>query len=322
MPALESLKVVYFGTPPFAAEVLHYLVDNGVNVAAIVTQPDRPSGRGEKLRPPAVKAMAQKLELDIPIHQPEKASSPEFSAVLEELDADIFVVVAYGEIVKQHLLDMPKRACLNLHASLLPKYRGAAPIQRCIMEGEKESGVTVMHMAMKMDSGDIIKMVKVPIPQEMTSGQLEEELCTVGKRALLDVLREFAEGEPSRVVQDHSQVTFAAKVNPIDGLVTWENSAQATHDQIRGVTPRPGAWCKVLINGDEKRLKIWQSRVVEREGQRAGEIIPSKNEFLVACREGVVALDEVQLEGKRRMNGADLIRGYGPSLQMLAPQGA
>src|ERR1700722_12681047 len=168
------MKVIFFGTPPFAAHVLEYLLSQCIHVAAVVTKPDRPKGRSRVPLPTPVKLIAQQQIPPIPVYQPELVSDPEFADVLIPYQADLFVVVAYGEIIKQHLLDMPKLGCINLHASLLPKYRGAAPIQRCILEGETETGVTIMHMVKKMDAGDIIKTVKIPIHPDRTYGDLEK----------------------------------------------------------------------------------------------------------------------------------------------------
>ena len=310
MPDLSSLRVVYFGTPQFAAEVLAYLLENQVQICAVVTQPDRPQGRGERLTPTPVKKVAQKLRPEIPIFQPEKASAEDFAETLKSFEADLFVVVAYGEIVKEHLLQMPKRACINLHASLLPKYRGAAPIQRCIIAGEPESGVTIMHMAKKMDAGDVIAMETTPITPEVTAGELEVELCRSGKELLLKSIADFAAGEPPRTVQDHEQATFAPKVTPEDGLLDFSKTATELHNQARGVTPRPGAWCKMLVRGQEKRLKVWKTAVESEIQGEPGEIKALKNAFTVACSEGGLRLIEVQLEGKRRMLGEELLRGY------------
>lgn len=308
------MNIVYFGTPPFAAAVLAYLIEQGIIPRAVVTQPDRPQGRGEKLRAPAVKAVCQKLAPEIPIFQPDKASAPDFAPVLEALSPDLFVVVAYGELVKQHLLDMPKRGCINLHASLLPKYRGAAPIQRCIMAGELESGVTVMHMVMKMDAGDIIATESVPISEDMTAGALEGVLCERGKALLTSVIREFEKGEPSRCAQDPGQVTYAPKLSPEDGELLWEREAQALHDLVRGVTPRPGAWCALELKGQSKRLKILRSRVVQGSASPSELIQDPQGRFLVGCGRGILELVEVQLEGKRVMSGVDFMRGYGSQL--------
>lgn len=308
------MNIVYFGTPVFSAEVLRFLVEQGINPVAVVTQPDRPQGRGERLRPPAVKAMCDTLGLEIPIFQPEKASDPGFAPHLQALNPDLFVVVAYGEIIKEHLLNMPSRACINLHTSLLPKYRGAAPIQRCIMNGEQETGVTIMHMAKKMDAGDIIAVEKLPVPEEMTAGELERDLCAKGSELLFRVIQEFEKGTPLRIPQDHSLATLAPKVHPEDGEVSWSLPAKNIHDQVRGLTPRPGAWCRVRIGEKEKRLKLLKTAVLDGQfSESVGEFFFDKSTGVagVSCQGSRLVLLEVQLEGKRAMSGADFLRGYG-----------
>ncbi|MBA3603356.1 MAG: methionyl-tRNA formyltransferase, partial [Parachlamydiaceae bacterium] len=171
------MKVVFFGTPPFAAKLLKVLLEQGFSIVAIITKPDKPQGRSKEPLFPAVKETALLYAPNIPLFQPEFVSAPDFAPTLAQFDADLFVVVAYGEIIKQHLLDMPRLGCINVHASILPKYRGAAPIQRAIIGGEEESGVTIMQMVRKMDAGDMIRVAKVPIGQNMIYGELENELC-------------------------------------------------------------------------------------------------------------------------------------------------
>ena len=306
------MRVIFFGTPTFAAQVLEDLLHHQIEVVAVVSKPDRPKGRSGSPIPTPVKMSTLNHNIAIPIYQPERVSDLEFADTLKAYDADLFVVVAYGEIIKQHLLDMPKRGCINLHASLLPKYRGAAPIQRCLIEGEQESGVTIMHMVKKMDAGDMIKKVVVPISNEMTFGELEEALCEVGKKALLDVIEEFVKGEPSRTPQDMAQVTFAPKIELEDCEVDWKRSAQELHNLIRGVNPYPGAWCYVLIRGEKKRLKINTTRIVAMHVQQPGKILnqeQTKGNLLISTSEDALELLEVQLEGKKKMTSEELMRG-------------
>lgn len=306
------MRVVYFGTPPFAARVLEYLLNNGVEIVAVISKPDRPKGRSLEPVPTPVKQAALSFNSNLLVYQPETVSAPEFAPVLTACNADLFVVVAYGEIIKQHLLDMPKRGCINLHASLLPKYRGAAPIQRCIIAGEKETGVTIMHMVKKMDAGDMIKKVVVSIEPDTTFGELEETLCTEGQKALLDVIQEFATGEPERTPQDHSQATFAPKIELEDCEIHWDRPALDLHNLIRGVNPYPGAWCYVWVKGEKKRLKISQSRVVPCQKAAPGIFLNSKqanSNLLIATSDQALELLEVQLEGKKSMTSAELARG-------------
>jgi methionyl-tRNA formyltransferase len=305
------MKVVYFGTPEFAASVLKFLLDHHIDVVAVISKPDRPKGRSGSPVPTPVKAACLALAPHIPIYQPELVSDLSFADTLRAYQADLFVVVAYGEIIKQHLLDMPRLACINLHASLLPKYRGAAPIQRSIIEGEGVSGVTIMHMVKKMDAGDMIEQVQVKIDDEMTYGELEESLCKVGELALLKVIKAFEQGTPPQITQDTSKVTYAPKLELEDCEVKWDLPAQQIHNLVRGVNPHPGAWCYVTVKGLVKRLKISKTRIVDQCGI-AGTILnkeATKGNLLVATQDKALELLEVQLEGKKKMSSEELMRG-------------
>lgn len=304
------MKIIFFGTPYFAAEVLKHLLENGVNVVAVVTKPDKAQGRSGTPMPTPVKLVAQDHQPPLPIHQPEIVSDLEYAPLLKKYDADLFVVVAYGEIMKQHLLDMPKVGCINLHASILPKYRGAAPIQQCLIKGETESGVSIMHMAKKMDAGDVIRIVKVPIDSEMTYGELEKSLLHTGSKALLETIRDFEKGIINRQPQDHSQATFAPKIELEDCQIHWNLPAQTIHNLVRGVNPHPGAWCFVEIKGQKKRLKIFKTKVVNDVIGKPGEILVSNKEnLIIGCSQGSLSLLELQLEGKKPMPATDLLRG-------------
>lgn len=302
------MKVVYFGTPVFAAQVLAYLLDHHVNIAAVITKPDRPKGRSGDPVPTPVKVQAQAC--NIPVFQPALVSAPEFAETIASFHADLFVVVAYGEIIKQHLLDMPAMGCINLHASLLPKYRGAAPIQRSIMAGDEKTGVTIMHMVRKMDAGDIIKVVEVPIAPQDTFLDVEQRLCFEGQKALLDVIHDFEKGIVQRIPQDHTQATHAQKIELEDCEVLWTQPAQTIHNLIRGVMPDPGAWCYVSIRGQRKRLRVFRSEVVEMSSSVPGEILCyGKEGLIVACGQQALRILELQLEGKKAMLAEELMRG-------------
>ncbi len=310
------MRVIFFGTPLFAAHVLEYLLQHQVNIVAVISKPDRPKGRSGSPVPTPVKTAALAFNPQLPVYQPEIVSAPEFADVLKPYEADLFVVVAYGEIIKQHLLDMPRKACINLHASLLPKYRGAAPIQRCIIEGEKETGVTIMHMVKKMDAGDMIEKVIVPISPDMTFGELEQALCEVGKKALLNVIQAFEKGEPPRTPQDHSQATLAPKIELEDCEIQWIQPAHQLHNLVRGVNPYPGAWCYVTVRGEKKRLKISRTRVVPCEITQPGAILnanQTKGNLVIATTDQALELLEVQLEGKKSMSSEELTRGLSRS---------
>jgi methionyl-tRNA formyltransferase len=307
------VKVIFFGTPQFAADVLEHLFEQEIEIVAIVTKPDKPKGRSGVPAPSPVKMKANSLKSHIPIFQPDLVSKAELAEVFSSFQADLFVVVAYGEIIKQHLLDMPKLGCINLHASLLPKYRGAAPIQQCLINGEIESGITIMQMVKKMDAGDIIKMVKVPIDPDITYGELEKVLCEVGKKALVDVILEFQKNTIQRIPQDDSKATFCPKIELEGCKINWDAPAQTVHNLVRGVNPRPGAWSYVKIKDKLLRLKVNKTQLLEEIKGDSGKIIKyGPDSLIISCREGAVSLLEVQLEGKKAMLAKEMIRGIPP----------
>lgn len=320
------MKIVFFGTPHFAAKILDYLCKQGVNVAAVVSKPDKPKGRSNKPVPTPVRLVAE--ERGLPLLQPEKVSTEECAEQLRRYDADLFVVVAYGEIISQSILDIPRLACINIHASLLPKYRGAAPIQTAIIEGEEETGITIIHMARKMDAGDIIKAEKVAIAPNETCGDLEVKLCELACRLVFDVIQDFAQGVEERTPQDESMVTFAPKIELEDCEIDWLWSAQDIHNLIRGVNPYPGAWCFAYFKGEEKRLKIFGSEVLKGESLpkallEPGELlIDSKRGVIVGCGDGALSLQSLQLEGKKVMSGKEFASGLTPKSLTLFSEGS
>lgn len=305
------MKVIFFGTPHFAADVLSYLLKNGIEIAAVVTKPDRPQGRSGTPIPTPVKKIAESWQPSIPVFQPEIVSAMEYAPILESFQADLFVVVAYGEIIKQHLLDMPKIACINLHASLLPAYRGAAPIQRSIMNGEIETGVTIMHMVKKMDAGDMIAVKKVSIGPNMTYGELEKELCNVGSELLLQTINDFEYGRTKRIPQDHSLATLAPKIELENCQIDWNQPAQHIHNLIRGVNPYPGAWCQINIRDQKKRCRVISTHLISQNTSgKPGQIVPSpKGRLYIQCGEGVIELLQIQIEGKKPMAVEEFLRG-------------
>jgi methionyl-tRNA formyltransferase len=304
------MRVVFFGTPSFSAIVLQYLLENGIDVCAVISKPDKPKGRSAELIPTAVKVVAQSQIPPIPIFQPELVSSLEFADVLKPYDVDLFVVVAYGEIIKQHLLDLPKKGCINLHTSLLPKYRGAAPIQRAVIDGEHETGVSIIHMVKKMDAGDVIEMVKVPIEENDTFGDVEKKLLEAGSKVLLEVINQFERGDVTATAQNHEAVTFAPKIELEDCEINWSQPAQTIHNLVRGVNPYPGAWCRVSVKEQSKLLKVYTTIVLKGISGKPGEIISSDNTgVVVACGQDALKILELQLEGKKRMAPSELLRG-------------
>lgn len=305
---ISSLRVVFFGTPSIGARVLRFLWENGVNIVGVVSRPDRPQGRHQHLQPTAVKLEALSLSPSLPVYQPELVSSAESVEFLKTLQPDLFVVVAFGEIVKQNLLDLPVKGCLNLHTSLLPKYRGAAPIQRCIMAGDVESGITIMQMVRKMDAGQMYEKVSVPVSADMTFGELEEQLTLVGQEALLRVIKKFVQGPVSGEVQDEAFVSFSPKVELEECEIDWKRPAKELHNLVRGVNPYPGAWCYGWLKGEKKRIKIHRTKKVDLEGIPASQ--PYSDRLWIACGSGGLELLELQLEGKKRLSGLEWLRGF------------
>ncbi len=304
------MRIIYFGTPPFAAETLKHLIENGIEVLAIVTKPDRPRGRSGKPAFSAVKEFATKNFPAIPLYQPDKASTPAFEEELRRYGADLFIVVAYGEIMKQHLLDLPKEGSINLHASLLPKCRGAAPIQFALLDGAKESGVTIIEMVLKMDAGDMLAQEKIPISKEMNCAELEEKLCTLGSETLLRVIRKFSHHYSQKKPQDPKEATYVQKIDPSMAEIDWDQDAETIHNQIRAFSPRPGAWTQVEIGGHFKRLKIFKSKITNESGSPGSPLSFSKSEWIIACKNGSLSLLEMQLEGKKRLSIAEFAVGF------------
>lgn len=306
------MRIVFFGTSRFAAGVLSYLIEKKqVEIAAIVTRPDRPQGRSLRLSHSPVKEEAVKLLPNVPLFQPEKASIDEFATVLGSFDADLFVVVAYGEIIKHNILTLPRLCCINIHASLLPKYRGAAPIQRCLMAGEKETGITIIEMVRAMDAGPMIERVKVAIPETMTFGELEPKLLEAACIGLSNAIRAFEENRVVKEVQKEEAATYAAKLMPSDEKIDWNHPAVTLHNLIRALSPTPSAWCMIRIGNEEKRLKIKRS-LVRRDlqpGKPREIILAGKDALVVSCGKETLQLLEVQLEGKKSMPVPDFLRG-------------
>jgi len=313
------MKIIFFGTSHFAARILASLLENNHSIVAVVTRPDRLTGRHQHLSTPPVKEMAIKLSPNIPLFQPEKASTPEFAEVLKAFEADLFIVVAYGEIIKKNLLEIPKAGCINIHASLLPKFRGAAPMQRCLMAGEKQTGITIIDMTPQMDAGDIIAMQALPVPDEMTLGELDEKLCALSIQMLFSVIQQFQAKAVVKTPQDHTLATLAPKLSAEEEKIDWSKTAQQIHNQIRALSPFPGAWCSITIGPDVKRLKIKKSQVVPSSQAAApGTVLSLRKEgWTIACGQDALRLLEVQLEGKRAMSADECLRGIHQQVSVL-----
>jgi methionyl-tRNA formyltransferase len=310
------MRIVFFGTSSFAARVLAKLIEHEHQIIAVVTRPDRVKGRHLQASPPPVKEIFQKIKPDIPLFQPEKASAPEFASLLKEFHADLFVVVAYGEIIKKNLLEMPRLGCINIHASLLPKYRGAAPIQRALMAGENKTGITIIEMSAQMDAGDVLAIEAIPVPDSMTFGELEPLLCELSCKLLFEVIGQFEKGTVVRLPQDHALSTLAPKMTAEEEQIDWRRPAAELHNQIRALSPSPGASCQIMLGNDKKRLKIKRAEVIDRSGNPGAILSFGKEGFIVACGENALRLLEVQLEGKKTMPAGDFIRGIHHSVSM------
>lgn len=303
------MRIVFMGTPDFAVGSLQALCESGKHeILAVVTQPDRPKGRGNKLLQTPVKEYA--LAQGLTVYQPQKVKTPEFVELLHELQPELIVVAAFGQFLSKEILELPKYGCINVHASLLPKYRGAAPIQYAIIKGEKESGVTIMQMDIGMDTGAMLDKVVVPIAENTTMGELHDALREQGAALLLQVIDKIATGTAVAEPQDNEQATYATLLDRSMEHIDWSKTAQEVHNLIRGFNPAPSTFTK-LPNG--KSLKIWGSKMTGKSSAAAaGTVIETgKHSFFVACGEGVLEITEVQPESKKRMPAQVFLNGRG-----------
>ena len=323
------MKIVFMGTPDFAVTTLQALIDSGHEVIAAVSQPDKPFGRKAELRPTPVKAAAEAA--GIPVLQPRRLRDPKFTEQLEQLAPDVIVVAAYGKIIPEFILNLPQYGCVNVHASLLPKYRGAAPIQWAILDGEPETGVSIMQMNEGLDEGDILNMSRVAISDTETGGSLFDKLAAEGGRLLVETLQLLEEGKirPEKQPAD-SPTPYARMIVKEDGLIDWKRSAAEIERQVRGLDPWPGAYTRL----DGKMFKVLRSHVpAEGEtnvsgydkmnptgcGMTIGSVLAAGKEGIDVCTgDGILRITEVQLEGKKRMAAADFLRGHAikPGLQL------
>ena len=303
------MRIVFMGTPDFAVGSLQALCESCKHeILAVVTQPDRPKGRGNKLLQTPVKEYA--LEQGLTVYQPQKVKTPEFVELLHELQPELIVVAAFGQFLSKEILELPKYGCINVHASLLPKYRGAAPIQYAIIKGEKESGVTIMQMDIGMDTGAMLDKVVVPIEENTTMGELHDALREQGATLLLQVIDKIAAGTAVAEPQNNEQATYATLLDRSMEHIDWSKTAQEVHNLIRGFNPAPSTFTK-LPNG--KSLKIWGSKMTDKSSAAAaGTVIETgKHSFFVACGEGVLEITEVQPESKKRMLAQVFLNGRG-----------
>ena len=301
-----SMRILFMGTPDFALFSLRALVESGEEVIGVVTQPDKPKGRGYALTPPPVKVYA--LEQNLPVYQPKTLRGEEFAELLSELAPELIVVVAYGKILPVNVLDFPKYGCINVHGSLLPEYRGAAPMQRAIIDGKQETGITTMCMADGIDTGDMLLRRTVAIEENDNFETVHDKLGECGAEVLLDTLRALRAGALVPIRQDEALATYAAKIEKEDCLIDFDRPARQVHDQIRGLSPIPLAFTHTP---DGKLLKVIASkRCEESYDAPAGRVVALEGgKITVACKEGAVALLSVLPEGKKRMSAADFING-------------
>ncbi len=296
----EALRIVFAGTPEFAAEHLKALLDTPHRLVAVYSQPDRPAGRGQKLTPSPVKQLA--LQHDIPVYQPQSLRDPAAQAELAALAPDLLVVVAYGLILPQAVLDIPRLGCINSHASLLPRWRGAAPIQRAIEAGDSESGVTVMQMEAGLDTGPMLLKVHTPIAAEDTGGSLHDRLAALGPQVVVEAIAGLAAGSLVGEVQNDSLATYAHKLNKDEARLDWTRPAVELERLIRAFNPWP--ICHSSLN--ETPLKILAGHLVEGQGQPGTILAASKDGLTVACGQGALCLTRLQLPGGKALNFADL----------------
>ncbi|MBD5509577.1 MAG: methionyl-tRNA formyltransferase [Lachnospiraceae bacterium] len=306
------MKIVFMGTPDFAVGALQALIEAGHQVAAVVTQPDKPKGRGKELQMTPVKACA--IAHDIPVFQPVKIKDPEAVAALRGYQADIFVVAAFGQILSEEILAMPKYGCINIHASLLPKYRGAGPIQWAIIDGEKKTGVTIMQMEKGLDTGDMLMQTEVEITSRETADTLHDKLAAAGARLIVEALTKIEAGQVVARKQNDAESCYAKMLTKSMGRIDWSMEAEKLDCLIRGLISWPGA--ATLLRG--KTLKIWEEEPADAdsfEAQTAAKepgtvLAVEKDAFYVQTGAGVIKVTEVQPEGKRRMAVKDFLLGY------------
>jgi methionyl-tRNA formyltransferase len=297
------MRVVFIGTGEIGVPVLRSLLDSKEHdLAAVVTQPDKPAGRDQKMTPPPVKAaLAGK---NISILQPVRIKDREAIEQIHALAPDAIVVMAYGQILSKDVLKIPKKACLNLHASLLPRHRGASPIQAAIVAGDGETGITVIYMAEGLDTGDMLLQRKIDISPDDTGDSLHDRLAQIAPEALHESLRLLAAGNAPRIAQNDALATYAPKLRRDDGKIDWTESAEVIERKIRAFNPWPGAFTML----GEKKLKILGARIVDLGGT-PGQILRSDKELIIAARDRALSTSEVQLEGKRRMSAEEFLRG-------------
>jgi methionyl-tRNA formyltransferase len=300
------MRLVFMGTPAFAVPTLKALLSSHHTVSAVFTQPDKPSGRGEKLSSPPVKQLA--LEQGVSVHQPDKLKAPDWQPVFAALNAEAYVVVAYGKILPQWLLDLPRLGAFNVHASLLPKYRGAAPIHWAIANGETKTGITTMKLDAGMDTGDLLLHQEIPIEPDDTSSSVHDRLAEIGAELMLKTLKALENGTAKPIPQDPALATYAPMLKKSDGLLDWSQSALSLHNRIRAFNPWPGTYTQLQA----QTLRVWRAQPADVLGDSLppGTLLHhGSGAAMVACGIGFLKLDEVQMENRKRTSALDFLHG-------------
>lgn len=305
---MKKLNIIFAGTPDFAAQHLQALLQSNHNVIAVYTQPDKPAGRGKKLQASAVKQVAE--QHNIPVYQPKSLRNAEAQTELQALNADVMVVVAYGLILPKAVLDAPRLGCLNVHGSILPRWRGAAPIQRVIWAGDKQTGVTIMQMNEGLDTGDMLHKVYCEISPTETSASLYHKLAELAPPALIEVLDQLESGKFVPQVQDDSQSNYADKLSKEEAELNWQLSAAQLERNIRAFNPAPVAFLRLSQNTVEERIKIYAANVLPHQQQAAGTVLAvEKSGIQIATAEGVLNITQLQPSGKKTMSVQDFLNG-------------
>ncbi|EQF23870.1 methionyl-tRNA formyltransferase [Clostridioides difficile CD160] len=299
------MKIVFMGTPDIAVPCLQKIIDEKYDILGVVTQPDKPKGRGKKLGMSPVKELA--IENNIPVYQPIKARDEEFIETMKSLNPDVIVVVAFGQILPKDILEIPKLGCINVHVSLLPKYRGAAPINWVIINGEEKTGVTTMYMDEGLDTGDMILKTEVNLDDNITAGELHDKMMNIGAETLKETLKLIGEGTAPREVQNHEEFSYAPIMNKSLGNIDFSKNAMEIHNLVRGVNPWPSAY--TTYNG--VTMKIWKTKVLDEESTKdAGTIIDVNKEGIkVSTKDKVLLIEEIQMPNKKRMLVGEYIKG-------------
>lgn len=297
----QPLRIIFAGTPDFAAAHLEALLSSQHQIVAVYTQPDRPAGRGRKLTPSPVKALA--LEHQLPVYQPKSLKGEEEQAQLRELNADLMVVVAYGLLLPKAVLDAPRLGCINVHGSILPRWRGAAPIQRAIEAGDQISGVTIMQMDIGLDTGDMLLKSSCPIESDDSAATLHDRLIELGCPALVEAVDQLSAGGLNPEAQDDQLATYAHKMNKAEAALDWQSNAQQLANKIRAFNPWPVAFCQL----DGERMRVWAAQAVEGSGAPGTILQADKNGIQVACGEGALRLKRVQIPGGKPLTADQLL---------------